>query len=324
MKKFFAALCVLMCLCISACAAEPESSEEISIGIMRFQSSTVDVGSDQASIVGDVFTQRLAMSEALTVLGQGELMSAAAEAKVSTTGYVSNKNAAKIGKIAGCKYIISGTVTNLKMKASSTGVAFIGAFGSHKAEASAAADIKIIDVETGEVMESFNESTRASQSGSYVGIGGVSNAETDLNGMQQAAISNLATKMSLRTRSILGDPVTVTKASAKEITLGIGTMGGAAEGILFRIYTGSGKREQTLAVVKVKNAQTEQSTAVLADKNCGNLSLVKKGDYIALTDSDEVKALQKGKKFAKSRPKEKDSSEDIDELLSGKKTKRSK
>ena len=206
MKKFLAALFVVV-LCLSAGAFAAESdSEEITVGVLRFQSSTVDVGTDQASIVGDVFTQRLAMSEAMSVLGQGELTSAASEAKISMTGYVSNKNAAKIGKIAGCKYIIAGTVTNLKMKASSSGVAFIGAFGSHKAEADAAAEVRVIDVETGEVVESFAETTHASQSGSYAGIAGFGGGQTDLNGMQQAAISNLATKLSMKTRDVLGDP----------------------------------------------------------------------------------------------------------------------
>lgn len=322
MKKFLVALCVVV-LCLSA-AAFAEDTEEITVGVLRFQSSTVDVGTDQASIVGDVFTQRLAMSEAMSVLGQGELTSAASEAKISMTGYVSNKNAAKIGQIAGCKYIITGTVTNLKMKASSSGVAFIGAFGSHKAEADAAAEIRIIDVETGEVVESFAENTHASQSGSYAGIAGFGGGQTDLNGMQQAAISNLATKLSMKTRDVLGDPAVVKTASAKEVTLNVGSMGGAGEGVMFRIYTGSGKSEKNLAVVKIKSAQTEQSTAVIADKNSGNLSLVRKGDKIALVDANELKSLQKGKKFAKSRPKESSNTSDIEELMSSTKSKKTK
>lgn len=322
MKKFLVALCVMsLCLCSPALA---EDNQEITVGVLRFQSSTVDVLSDQAAIVGDVFTQRLAMSENMNVLGQSELNSAADEAKISMSGYVSNKNAAKIGQIAGCKYIIAGTVTNLKMKSSSSGVAFIGSFGSHKAEATAAADIRVIDVETGEVMESFSESSKASQSGSHVGIAGFGSGQSDINGMQQAAISNLATKMSLKTRNILGDPATVKTAGAKEVTLNIGTMGGAGEGVMFRIYTGSGKAERNLAVVKVKSAQTEQATAVIADKNSGNLSLVRKGDNIALIDADELKSLQKGKKFAKSRPKESSSASDLEELMSSTKSKKSK
>ena len=130
----------------------------------------------------------------------------------------------------------------------------------------------------------------------------------------------------MKTRDVLGDPATVKAASSKEVTLNVGTMGGAGEGVMFRIYAGSGKREQNLAVVKVKSAQTEQSTAVIADKNSGNLSLVRKGDKIALVDSNELKSLQKGKKFAKSRPKEGGSSELLEELESSTKktTKKSK
>ena len=317
MKKFLVAMFVVL-LCLSS--ASFAEDEEVKVGILAFQSSTVDVGQGQAEIIGDVFTQRMEMCEVIEVFGRGDMSTAATEAKVSMTGHISNKNAAKIGKAAGCKYIIAGTVTNLKMKASTSGVAFIGAFGSHKEEATAAADLRVIDVETGEVATSFNESTKATQTGSYVGIAGGFSGESDLNGMQQAAISDLATRLSLRVRDFVGDTVTVTAAGAKSVTLGLGTMGGANKGTFFRIYTGDGKAEKTLAVVKVSEAQTEKSTAVLADKNCGNLSLVRKGDKIALVDTDEIKALQKGKKFVKSRPKEKgDSTADIDELLSDKK-----
>ena len=323
-KKFLAVM--LAVLVLTSCAAFAED-EEVKVGILAFQSSTVDVGQGQAEIIGDVFTQRMEMCDVIEVFGRGDMTTAASEAKVSMTGHISNKNAAKIGAAAGCKYVIAGTVTNLKMKASTSGVAIIGAFGSHKEEATAAADMRIIDVETGDVVESIAESTKASQSGSYAGIAGGYSGETDLNGMQQAAIADLATRLCLKFREFIGDPVTVKSAGAKSITLGIGTMGGANKDTFFRVFTGDSKRGQTLAVVKVSEAGSEQATAVIAGKNCGNLSLVQKGDKIALIDSDELKALQKGKKFAKSRPREKGTSEeDIDELLSGtkKKSKRTK
>lgn len=312
LKKFFAVACVLV-LCLASVAFADD--DEIRVGVLRFQSSTVDVGSDQATIIGDVFTQRLAMSDALSVLSHGEITSLTEGQKISMSGYISNKNAAKIGELVECKYIVAGTVTNLKMKSSSSGVAFIGAFGSHKEEATAAADIRVIDVETGEVIASFSDSSRATQSGSYVGIAGIGGGASDINGMQQAAISELATKLSFRVRDAVGDPVTVVSASSKEVTLGVGSMGGAAKGSLYRIYTGTPEKEQTLAVVKVSSTQTERSTATLADKNSGSLSLVRKGDKIAPTDSDELKALQKGKKFVKKRPQEKASDKDIDSLL---------
>lgn len=280
------------------------ADDDIRVGVLRFSSSTVDVGSEQAAIIGEVFTQRLAMADTLSIVGYEELASLAAGKRLQTTGYFSTKNAAQIGQLAECKYIVAGNITDLKMKSSSSGIHFIGSFGSHKEEASAAADIRVIDVETGDAIATFSEKSRAAQSGSYVGIAGVSSGQSDLNGMQQAAISELATKICVRVRDVVGDPVVVTNASAKSVTLGIGNVGGAAKGSLFRIYTGNANRGQTLAVVKVSNADSETSTAALADKNSGNLSLVRKGDKIVPTDADELKALQKGKKFAKSRPKE--------------------
>ena len=307
---FFVKRCLIVCaviLCLTVFfAGSAIADDEVKVGILRFSSNTVDVGSDQASVIGDVITQRLSMADNLNILGQGEISAAAEGEKISMSGYISTKNAIKLGKAADCKYVVAGTITNLKMKESTSGVAFIGAFGSHKAEATAAAEIRVIDVEAEEVRSSFSETAHASQSGSYVGIMGISSENMDLNGMQQAAISELAAKITMRVRDIVGDPVTVTKASAKSITLGIGTMGGANKGSLYRIYTGSGKREQNIAVVKVTEADSESSTAVIADKqNVGNLSLVRKGDKVIPIDSQELKELQKSKKFAKSRPKEK-------------------
>lgn len=301
------------------------ADDEVQIGVLRFSSSTVDVGTEQATIMGDVVTQRLSMSDAFSVIGYGEIAALTEGQRFQSTGYVSTKNAIQIGKAAGCRYIVTGNVTQLKMKASSSGVAIIGAFGSHKEEATAAADINIVDVEAESVVASFSESSQATQSGSYGALGGFGGGESDLNGMLQAAISDLATKLCLRIRDTVGDPVTVTTASAKEVTLGIGSMGGANKGSLFRIITGTPGREQTIAVVKVNNATTERSTASLADKNSGNLSLVRKGDKIMPTDSSELKALQKGKKFVKSRPKESTGdSANIEELLKETSTKKTR
>ena len=91
-----------------------------------------------------------------------------------------------------------------------------------------------------------------------------------------------------------------------------------------RIYTGSGKSEQNIAVVKVKSSQTEESTAVSAGKNCGNIALVRNGDKVALVDGDDLKALQKSKKFVKSRPKDKDSAGSAEDTSTKKKNKRTK
>lgn len=319
--KFFAVVCViLLCFVVSPSEAD---DDETRIAVLTFQSSTVDAGPNHALIIGDVFSQRLSVSDKLVVIGHGEIDAIVEGEKIPTSGYISNKNAAQIGKLAECKYVILGTVTNLKMKSSSTGIAFIGAFGSRKEEATAAADVKLIDVETAETVATFSETSNASQSGSYVGIAGVSTSQSDLNGMQQAAISNLAMKLSMRVRDAIGDPITVNTASAKEVTLGIGSEGGASKGDLFRIYTGSGNREQTIAVVKASNVQLEKTTAAIADKSSGNLSLVRKGDKVTATDSVELKALQKGKKFVKSRPREKsDSGEDVLDSSSSKKTTR--
>ena len=311
MKKLFCALLIVLCFSVVAFA---ETGEKIRVGVLKFQSSGADVEAYYSNQIGEIFTQRLAMSDGLSVMGSEQLTAIATENKIPLSGYFSKDTAIEIGKLAECDYVVVGTVTNFKMKATASGV-WIAA--SHKEEANAEADVRVYNVKTGETVLSDTETGRASQGGSYVAISIFSGGSSELSGMQSGAISELTSKLSIRVREALtGETPKVTAKSAKEVTIDIGTIGGAAKGVLYRIYVGSGKKEQNLAVVKVKDAKSDYCTAVLADKNTGNLATVQKGDKVFPIGSDELKALTKKKgAFPKSRPKVSNSDEDIDKLL---------
>ena len=307
-KKFFCALLIVLCF-----AAQSFSDEKPRVGVFQFQSAGADIELYYSHQIGDIFTQRLAMSDGLSVMGATQLTAIATEHKIPLSGYFSKDTAIEIGKLAECRYVVVGTVTKFKMVHSSSGVWIAG---SHKEEASTEADVRVYDVQTGETLLADTESGKASQSGGYVSIYGMSGGSSELNGMQSGAISELTAKLSARVREALtGDTPKVTAKSAKEVTIDIGTIGGAAKGVLYRIYTGSGKKEQNLAVVKVKEAKSDYCTATLADKNTGNLALVQKGDKVFPIGDEELKALVKKKgSFVKSRPRA-TSSDEFDEML---------
>lgn len=146
--------------------------DEICIGVMEFTSGTLELNPDQAIVVGNVFTQRLAMSvpDNVTVIGHGQLSRIAEENHLSTEGYVSNRNAARIGQLAGCRYIIAGTVTDLKKRRASTAVTFVVKVGRTIDVATSAADIRLIDTQTGKTVLSMADSARATQKDSGFSI----------------------------------------------------------------------------------------------------------------------------------------------------------
>ena len=309
MKKLVCVLAVMLCLVASQAGA----SDRIRIGVLKFQNSS-GVEPYYAGTIGDTFAQMLGVSEKLSVMGPDQLSLIAAQNNVALSGYVSRETAQEIGKIANCRYVVVGTVTSFKRKATSGGVWIAG---SHKEEASAEADIRVYDTETGDTVLSDSASGKASQSGSYVVIYGISSGQSDLSGMDAGAISEVTSKLSLSVRDkIAGDSPKVTAKGAKEVTLDLGTLGGANKGSLYRIYAGSSSRPSNFAVVKITDAKSDYSKAVLADaKTAGSLSIVQKGDKIYPINAEEFKALQKKKgAFTKSRPRSSET-ENVDDLL---------
>ena len=303
MKKLaFALLAVLLLSSFTA-----EGADRPRVGVLRFQSSAgVDGG--YAMTIGDTFAQMLGLSEKFSVMGTEQMMMIATQNNIPMSGYISRETAIEIGKLAGCKYVAVGTVTDFKRTAKTSGIWIAG---SHKEETRAEADVRVYDVETGETAVSESASGRAAQGGSFVSIYGMSSGKSDISGMDAGAIAEVTSKLSIAVRDKLADDAPkVTAKTSKEVTIGLGTIGGAVKGSFYRIYAGSGKNERNLAVVKVTEAKSDYSTAVLADKGMGNLSLVQKGDKVFPADDTELKDIQK-KGFAKSRPKSSTSDSDI-------------
>ena len=310
--------------------------DEIIIGVMEFTSGTLELNPDQAIVVGNVFTQRLAMSvpDNITVIGHGQLSRIAEENHLSTEGYVSNRNAARIGQLAGCRYIIAGTVTDLKKRRASTAVTFVLRLGRTVDVATSAADIRLIDTQTGKTVLSMADSARATQKDSGFSITtlnasqsspvgyntpslpgrlarelprdlppvGLDFSHSDLNGMEATSIFLLSSRLSQRViEAVTGEHPQVLSATSKEVTISAGSDRGARKGMLYMIYADTEDERRNIAVVQIKDVQPGKSKAALYSNGYGRLSLVKPGDRVFPTDIYEAKALIKGKTFIRKR-----------------------
>ena len=337
LRKYILPLLVVLAVIPQICSAEEEEVSksydvleppDVRIGVIGFQSGAIDIKPEHAMTAGNHFAQRLAMliSESFDVVGAGDLSRIAEDNNISAGDYVSNKAAVEIGRLAGCKYIIAGVITDLKTKNASNVKKIIVRIGKNVDIADAAAYVRVIDTETGEVVLDVSDSVTVNHKESgFISVSGIdpsvlkrgssSKQETnnkvtgseqdEINALESAALFLLTSKLALRIReSITGIYPVVTSASKKEITFDLGTLCGARRDMLCRVYTNIDGEEKNIAVVKITEAKADRSKAVLYSKGYGKLSLVRNGDRVFPTDIYAVRPLAKKKAFMKKRPSE--------------------
>jgi len=90
---------------------------------------------------------------------------------LSASGRVSKSTLVKMGKIKGAKYLIAGTVSAFEMSQKTGGkIRFKGLkLGGKKSKAYIAVDVKVIDTETGEIIDA--RTIEAKAKGSAIGAG---------------------------------------------------------------------------------------------------------------------------------------------------------
>ena len=309
------------------------SEKQVRLGVMKFLSRTEGLSTDQAAAVGDVFARMLTSSRTISVIERDQLDAIASEHQLVMSGMVTDESAVKIGKIAGCQYMILGAVTNIEKSESSTNV-FI--FGTSKQSAVATIDVRVVDVETTEVKLSLSETGTSSQKGTSFNFYGLTNDKLSLEGMEAGAIADAASRLSLKVREALtGEYAQVIEAGGRDITLSLGATSGAQLGKLFRVYVDGaeifdsgghslGHRMNDIAVVKIVDVQRDFSIAESAGKGAGNVNLIQRGDKIYPATPEELQNLIKRKAFPKNRPKELKKDDDLENFIKDARTENAK
>jgi curli biogenesis system outer membrane secretion channel CsgG len=177
MKKIIIVLFVLAALCSSAFAEDKPR-----IGVIRFTNNTHASWwhSGSGSELQDMLIAELAATGSFSILERKELDSVISELKLGESGLVDAKTKNKLGKLKGAKYLIAGTVSSFELNTSGSdaGVSFMGFnVGGKKETAYLAVDVKLLDVETGEVVEARTIEANSSGgglkvSGSILGLSG--------------------------------------------------------------------------------------------------------------------------------------------------------
>jgi curli biogenesis system outer membrane secretion channel CsgG len=183
MKKTILLLAVLV-LFGGMISAAPAGQEKPRIGVLRFTNQT-SAGWWSASVgneLSDMLVSELVSTKAFQVLERKELDAVLTEQDLGNSGRISAATKAKLGKIKGAKYIVAATVSSYEesTKGGGGGISVGGiSLGGKKEKTYIACDLKVVDTETGEIVDT--RTIEAESSG--VGLGGsVSIAGVSLHG----------------------------------------------------------------------------------------------------------------------------------------------
>jgi curli biogenesis system outer membrane secretion channel CsgG len=121
--------------------------------------------------MADMLTTELVKSGNYRVIERAELQSVMQELKLGLTGMVTSNTAAQVGKQLGVELAVFGSVTEFGQKEESKGIGFgKRKFGANQIKARVAIDLRIVNVETGEILAADNVAKEESQTGISVAI----------------------------------------------------------------------------------------------------------------------------------------------------------
>jgi len=144
------------------------------VGVLRFTNHThagwwsARVGDE----LSDMLASELASTDAFQVLERRELEAVLGEQDLGESGRIDRATRAKLGKIKGARYLVAATVSAYEEHVSggSGGVSYRGiSLGGKKERTYIAVDLKVIQTETGEIVDT--RTIEAESKGAGLGAG---------------------------------------------------------------------------------------------------------------------------------------------------------
>ena len=174
MKKIIL-LTVIAILAVAAFLAAGPAAEKPRIGVLRFTNHTsagwwsASVGSE----LSDMLASELVSTRSFQVLDRKDIDAVLGEQDLSDTDRVDAATKVKMGKLKGAKYLVAATVSSFEegVKGTGGGVSFKGlSVGGKKEKAYIAVDLKVVDTETGEIVDSRTIEAQAKGQGLAAGL----------------------------------------------------------------------------------------------------------------------------------------------------------
>lgn len=264
-------------------SVQAASAGQIRLGIMPFESKTDEVTERQAAYITDIITRTLQASPSIAVIERERLRVIAMEKGLSVSTD-NNASTMQLGQLAGCQYILLGSITQLTTRYRATGKSssfFLNGrlVSSHfdtkeqSQEGIATLEARLIDVNTGRVILSFLKSGSAFLSSS-------DNKKYSGNEFELQAVRAASSRLADEVREVLANEYAVIiEINKNSIRINRGNLSSVNVGALYKVYQDGeelfdlngkslGKRVVNIALLRVTNVHDEFSTAeILANDN---------------------------------------------------------
>ncbi|HSP07296.1 MAG TPA: CsgG/HfaB family protein, partial [Acidobacteriota bacterium] len=152
MKRLMAMSVLLALLAVIVHVPTADAAgKKIRVAVMDFQNNSTWAwwGDHLGEAANDEFVTQLVNSGQFSVIERQKLQSILAEQSLGASGAVQASTAAKIGKLLGAQLIFTGSITAFSIK--KTGGSIAG-FGANYSKAESKLDVRMIDVNTGEIL----------------------------------------------------------------------------------------------------------------------------------------------------------------------------
>ena len=189
-KIMFVAMLVFV---LSSSALASDNNAPVRLGIMKFSNYAFDVPDQAVASIGNLFASALFKYKTIRVIERERLEEVSKELGLGASGLVDEDLASKIGKVAGCKYLLLGAITNLANSKETQGL--IGIAASTKYKVKAELNVRVIDVETSAVVYAGEATGNASTKDESFSIYGIEAAKEGFSGLEGQAIKDAVNQL---------------------------------------------------------------------------------------------------------------------------------
>ena len=295
MRKWTKVTCWAMGIAMaSAMAVYAAGEAKTKVAVIEFENKSTWHW-DDAGAPGELLVTQLVNAGSFSVIEREKLDLIMQEQNLGQSGAVTPQTAAKIGKLLGVNYIITGAVSEWSTTDKDINV---GVTGMGKTAYTATVDVRAIDVNTGEIVAAVKgEGSETGFRGRGVvpvplpgrGIGGVGVSGGEGHSEKRAAVAlrDAVDKAGVQLIQKLGGAPAanvpgaglpkVAKVAGKEVTINKGTEDNIQVGQVFSVYalgkeildpdTGAslGQEESKIGSVKVTRVEAKYSVAETVD-----------------------------------------------------------
>ena len=322
---------ILLSVVIALVCSPLFAEEVIRVGVLRFESKAEGISQYNAESITDELTRMLTSSYSIAIIDRSEIEAIAREHRMNLAGLIDSRTAAKLGHAAGIQYLITGAITNFGVteeitKTDTTGLwELIGGkntakhLGSQSVEkkevAEVTLDVRIIDVNTHEVVLSMAETGNATRTTKVTaGNDNSGSANSQIVSLRDAAVSDAVAKIGQRIKeAVAGEYPQVLRVSGEDIFIGLGATSGVKVGNRYKVCLEGeeitdmrgkviGRETTVIALVRIENVKNDYSVARVIKKG-GKVSNVHRGDRVELVSGEEINTLISRKAIPDKRPR---------------------